>query len=318
MYFPMNVQDVDGILGIAPDADEPAIRAAYAKKLKHTHPEDDPESFKALRNAYETALRNARFKRFQSAEAIPSTATAVDATGIGEELPGTPGDASARDADKTDSHSQTPQIEPEVAEHLKARKRFTEAIREKASIETLRDRLADLLQTSAMARIEIYDSTAAWLVDVVHRTRPVCDALVDPIIEFFKWETAPAEIGRWQSPQALLALRRWIDEERKAATFLETVADKRSGFHTAYQEACRPPPGDHENSKDKYARLRHPAGPATTFSWARSASRSRKAAVVRSRSIAVSVMTSTGCWKWTCMCRRPMNVGNSSSSTRTV
>ena len=45
------------ILGIAPTDDKKAITAAYRAKLRTTNPEDKPEEFKALRAAYEEALR---------------------------------------------------------------------------------------------------------------------------------------------------------------------------------------------------------------------------------------------------------------------
>ena len=43
------------ILGIPEDSDESAVKIAYRNLLKNTNPEDDPEGFKRLREAYEAA-----------------------------------------------------------------------------------------------------------------------------------------------------------------------------------------------------------------------------------------------------------------------
>lgn len=44
------------VLDIPRDADEREIKKAYRVKLKQHHPEDDPEGFKQVRQAYEHAL----------------------------------------------------------------------------------------------------------------------------------------------------------------------------------------------------------------------------------------------------------------------
>jgi hypothetical protein len=50
------------LLGLGPDADERAIKRAYAAKLRVTRPEEDPQGFQALNEAYRAALawRSAR------------------------------------------------------------------------------------------------------------------------------------------------------------------------------------------------------------------------------------------------------------------
>ena len=48
------------VLGIPETSDEAAIKSAYLNLLKSTNPEDDPDGFKRLREAYEGAIAYAR------------------------------------------------------------------------------------------------------------------------------------------------------------------------------------------------------------------------------------------------------------------
>ena len=43
-------------LGLGPDADERAVKRAYAARLKATRPDTDPEGFQRLNAAYQAAL----------------------------------------------------------------------------------------------------------------------------------------------------------------------------------------------------------------------------------------------------------------------
>lgn len=55
----MEPQEIFRILGIEETRDKDAIKAAYRRLLTHTNPEDDPEGFKRLRQAYEEGIRYA-------------------------------------------------------------------------------------------------------------------------------------------------------------------------------------------------------------------------------------------------------------------
>jgi hypothetical protein len=54
------MDDPFALLGLPPDADERAVKRAYAAKLKTTRPDDDPEGFARLVAARDAALRRAR------------------------------------------------------------------------------------------------------------------------------------------------------------------------------------------------------------------------------------------------------------------
>lgn len=74
------------ILGIEPTTDKKAIRKAYAAKTKEIHPEDAPEEFKQLHEAYQAALGYADYIRqvqqsggsvtwfYQAEESVPEDA----------------------------------------------------------------------------------------------------------------------------------------------------------------------------------------------------------------------------------------------------
>lgn len=71
----MNTAEAFRILGTEPVKDEKQIKNAYREKLTVTNPEDDPEGFKRLRQAYEEACRYAKSQEPQEQEAAQADET---------------------------------------------------------------------------------------------------------------------------------------------------------------------------------------------------------------------------------------------------
>jgi hypothetical protein len=69
------------VLQLRETSDLRAIKSAYARKLKSTRPDDDPEAYQELRSAYEYAQYLARVGLSEAEEAAPAIAfTAAEAT----------------------------------------------------------------------------------------------------------------------------------------------------------------------------------------------------------------------------------------------
>ncbi|MCX4269729.1 MAG: tetratricopeptide repeat protein [Lachnospiraceae bacterium] len=75
----MDTAMIFAILGIAETKEEEQIRQAYRTKLTENNPEDDPEGFRRLRDAYEQALAYAR-----ETEAEEETEEEEDTTPVGQ------------------------------------------------------------------------------------------------------------------------------------------------------------------------------------------------------------------------------------------
>ncbi|MFC4160912.1 hypothetical protein [Chitinimonas lacunae] len=78
-------QDCWQLLGIAPTPEERDIKRAYAKLVKSTRPEDDPDAFQRLRDAFEQALWAADDLR-RTPPVAPAEEPATDLDGRAAEI----------------------------------------------------------------------------------------------------------------------------------------------------------------------------------------------------------------------------------------
>lgn len=65
------------LLGVDRDADEREIRRAYTARLRHTRPDDDPDGFQRLYEAYQRVLQIRRHRANQQPAAIPRVTETV-------------------------------------------------------------------------------------------------------------------------------------------------------------------------------------------------------------------------------------------------
>lgn len=66
------------LLGIEPTTEFPAIKKAYAQKLKTTRPDDDAKAYQALRGAYERIQQWAKWQTGQAAKVADAPVTSTD------------------------------------------------------------------------------------------------------------------------------------------------------------------------------------------------------------------------------------------------
>ncbi len=199
------------ILGVKASSDRDTIRRAYARKLRVTNPEDDPEGFMALRQAYETALGRAR--RAQ----IPADDVARPAPPAPNPIAPEPAVVDPERAAAIAAQAA------EKADFERARRALLAALKRAqplpdAELQTL---LTALLALPMLDQITARVSFESWLADTIARHLPRSDALIEPAMAEFGWDDNSRSRGGYSAMEAILnRTREWqyVNAARQPAT----------------------------------------------------------------------------------------------------
>lgn len=210
------------VLGLRATRDRDAIRRAYARKLRETNPEDDPDGFMALRQAYEAAL--SRTSQPERAPVVPVEAPpAMEAEAVAEVPAAEPAAV----------------VQPDVraTEEIDLRGRRDALLAALADDATdaaaLLARFEAMLAAPMMAEIGVRAGMADWVAHVVASQLPRADPLVAPAIAAFGWDD---ETGLRRLPPAVHAVRQRRDE----LDFVAAAARPHAPLHLGWQALTGP------------------------------------------------------------------------------
>lgn len=239
-------------LGIARTSDRAEIRRAYARQLKVTNPEDDPEGFQALRAAYEAALSGHTFIWSAPAPAPRPPKSKTLAPNSDAPKPASQGPASSEASLPEPVVDKPPQTTEDVPlrapEPPKAPPPPPNPRKEHGRLQSTLDRLLRkrdtqpdaifaaykaILNSEAMGAIDVESTTEEWLAGLIASRAPQSDSLIPLAISRFKWRDN--SLRRRHPP----AVQRVLGRE-KDLVFKRELLDSNPSFRGAWQVLSRP------------------------------------------------------------------------------
>ena len=245
----MSANNIWSVLGLdEPSYDNAVIRRAYARRLKETHPEDDPKGFQDLRQAYETALRVAEWNQDEpdddaedefepeleafAEDDVIEHASSLQNHGAGETISHDAGEVE-------DEQAEEPSISPEVVAlddcFLKIAKCYESPWQGTSDIEAYEE----LIRSPALAQLDVQFAVEHRLLNLIHYHRPRSLKLLQRAIEDFEWWKAQGDIDQNSIAARALALRDEIFRQNKADELIQRVKSRKHEFHRAYKTLRR-------------------------------------------------------------------------------
>ena len=232
------------VLEIPSGSNRDAIRRAYAKKLRVTHPEDDPEGFKRLRAAYEAALdqhdyavRWADYEDSEEEEADEAVDPAPDDWNMPVQPVASPDATYAPAVATPELDAMLAEREAELAALRAAMADLEAGLRGpwRPGDAVLEERLNAILASPAMGEIRIRDDVEPWLADLLAATVPHSDAVLLQSVQAFGWGGDNHHLRGtiWSISTVLGRLDEW--------RIIEGLNHHSHAYHPAWRSLTRPP-----------------------------------------------------------------------------